>query len=230
MGLRERKKEQTRQRLAETAHRLFIERGFDGVTVAEIAREAEVAEATLFNYFPTKEALFFSGLEAFGARLVEAVRDRSAGEPALAAFRAFVLGTGGRLDRIAEGDLATLDQMRTTARVIAASAALRGREQQVHAGIAAALAGALTAEHEGAADHDRGAAEHAAGGDLPVDPVPRAVANALLGVHTALVDYSRHRLLADDRPAEIAADVRAYGERAFALLEHGLGVTYPARR
>src|SRR4029450_4317992 len=72
MGLRERKKEQTRQLIAQTAWRLFADRGFDGVTVAEVARQAEVAVATVFNYFPTKEDLFYERLEAFEARLMEA--------------------------------------------------------------------------------------------------------------------------------------------------------------
>ena len=87
MGLRELKKEQTRQLIAGTAWRLFADRGFDKVTVAEIARQAQVAEATVFNYFPSKEDLFYSRFEAFSARLADAVRDRDPGEPALAAFR-----------------------------------------------------------------------------------------------------------------------------------------------
>ena len=97
MGLRERKKEQTRQLIAETAWRLFAERGFDRVTVAEVAREAQVAEATVFNYFRTKEDLFYSRLEAYGARLVEAVAARAPGEPAVAAFRRFLLESDGGL-------------------------------------------------------------------------------------------------------------------------------------
>jgi len=207
VGLRERKKEQTRQRIARAAHRLFGERGFDGVTVAEVARAAEVAEATLFNYFPTKEDLFYSGLEAFGDELVDRVRSRPAGEPALSAFRSFVLGASGQLERIAGGDRSALDHARTTARIISSSPALRARERHVLAGIAGELAAALGPSG---------------------DPVAQAMAGALVGVHSALVDYARRRLLADDRPEEIEADLRAYGERAFTLLEHGLSAFAPA--
>jgi AcrR family transcriptional regulator len=203
VGLRERKKAETRRRIAEAAQRLFGERGFQAVTVVEVARAAEVAEATLFNYFPTKEDLFYSGLEAFGARLVEAVRDRPSGESALAAFRAALFADGGQLDRIAEGDAEVLDRARTTARVILASPALQARERQVLLGIGAQLADAI--------------------GPAAADPVPRAVANALMGVHIALVEYTRARLCADDRPEALAADVRARAVEAFALLEHGLG-------
>jgi len=205
VGLRDRKKEQTRRRIAEVAHRLFGERGFEKVTVAEVARAAEVAEATLFNYFPTKEDLFYSGLEAFGARLVDAVRDRPAGQPALVAVRASLLGGGGQLGRIAEGDPAALEQARTTARIISSSPALRAREQQVLAGIAAELAAVLAPD--------------------PGDDdgfVARALANALMGVHGTLVEYVRHRLLTDDHPETIVVDVQRVGGHAFDLLEHGL--------
>ena len=80
MGLRDLKKQQTRERIVETATRLFADRGFDRVTVADVAREAQVALATVFNYFSSKEELFYSPLEAFGARLVAAVREREPGE------------------------------------------------------------------------------------------------------------------------------------------------------
>jgi AcrR family transcriptional regulator len=207
MGLRERKKAQTRQLIADTAWRLFADRGFERVTVAAVAREAQVAVATVFNYFPTKEDLFFFRLEAFGADLVEAVAGRAAGEPALAAFRRQLLGAGGLLAQVGAGDDQALERLRTMNRVIAASPALQAREQQAFAHTAAALADRLAA--------DTGAAP----GDLDA----QVAANALVGVQRALVDYTRRRVLADERPAGLAADVRALAERAFALLEDGLG-------
>jgi AcrR family transcriptional regulator len=206
--LRQRKKEQTRRRIAETAQRLFADSGFDRVTVADIAREAEVSEATVYNYFPSKEELFYSGLAAFGTQLVEAVANRPAGQPALAAARAFLLGTGGQLDRIAAGDPDALAAARTTARLIAASPALRAREQQVLAGNADALAAVLAADSDLVLAH--------------------AVANAVIGAHRALLDHARRCLLADNPSVTIAADVRAHGERVFALLEQGLRDYAPA--
>src|SRR5213593_768397 len=96
-GLRERKKQQTRQAIAEAAQQLFAERGFEAVTVAEVARAADVSEGTVFNYFPAKEDLFYSGMVAFEAELVEAVRERRPGESVPTAFRQFVLDRSVRL-------------------------------------------------------------------------------------------------------------------------------------
>src|SRR5581483_9366052 len=89
LGLRERKKQRTRQLIADTARRLFAERGFEAVPVAEIAREAEVSEATVFNYFPTKEDIFYSRLEAFEEELLANIRDRQPGESVIGAFGRF---------------------------------------------------------------------------------------------------------------------------------------------
>src|SRR5215207_3135316 len=58
---RERRKAQTRRSITESADRLFAARGFDAVTVAEIAASADVAVKTVFNYFPTKEQLYYAG-------------------------------------------------------------------------------------------------------------------------------------------------------------------------
>lgn len=86
-GRRERKKAQTRQSIADAAMRLFLQRGFDAVTVAEIAEAADVAVSTLFKHFPTKEALVFSRDDAIASGLVRAVTDRPAGTPVLHAIR-----------------------------------------------------------------------------------------------------------------------------------------------
>ena len=215
MGLRERKKEQTHQLIAETAWRLFADRGFEQVTVAEVARQAQVAVATVFNYFPTKEDLFYYRLEAFGEHLVDAISTRTKAEPVLVALRRYLLESGGLLAQVEAGDPQALERLRTVNRVIAASPTLLAREQRALAGTADALAALLAAE-TGAPAHDLR---------------PQIAANALIGVQRALLDYTRRRVLADEEPARLAADVRRLGQRAFALLEHGLGdyATKPPR-
>src|SRR5213593_1879878 len=90
-GLRERKKQQTRNAIAAAAMQLFAERGFDAVSVAEVASAADVSVATVFNYFPTKEDLVYDRMEAFEEALLEAVREREAGESVLSAFGRFIL-------------------------------------------------------------------------------------------------------------------------------------------
>lgn len=206
MGLRELKREQTRRLIADTAWRLFADRGFDHVTVVEVAREAQVAEATVFNHFPSKEDLFYSRLETFGTRLVEAVSAREAGEPVLAAVRRHLLAAGGLIAKVEAGDPEALERLRTVNRLIAASPALQAREQQAIGRYTDSLARLIAAET----------------GAPATDLRPQAAANALMGVHRTLLGYVRRRVLADDEPATLAADVRDLGERAFALLEDGL--------
>src|SRR5918992_2933375 len=87
-GLRERKKRAAREAIAATARRLFAERGFDTVTVAEIAAAAEVSEKTVFNHFPTKEDLAFAGREEGLRRLVADITERPPGASVLDVFRA----------------------------------------------------------------------------------------------------------------------------------------------
>ena len=96
-GLRERKKQQTRELIAETARGLFSERGFEQVTVAEIARAANVSTQTVFNYFPTKEDLVYWRLESFEDELLTTLRERAPGETVLAAFGRFVRAPRGML-------------------------------------------------------------------------------------------------------------------------------------
>src|SRR5919108_4215791 len=124
-GLRERKKQQTWGLIAQTARRLFQERGFDAVTVADIARAADISRKTVFNYFPTKEDLFYSGLEFFEARLLEAIRQRKPGESILAAFTRFVTDSRGLL---AVDDPDAGERLLTINRLITKSPALLARE------------------------------------------------------------------------------------------------------
>jgi AcrR family transcriptional regulator len=206
-GLRERKKQQTRQLIADTARRLFAERGFEAVTVVEVARAADVSEATVFNYFPTKEDLFYSRLEAFEEELLAAIRERKPGTSVVAAFRDFLLRERGVFDiKAAGGDEEATERIRTVTRVITESPALLARERQVFAAYSRSLA-ALIAEETGAA---------------PGDVVPAAVANALIGVHRSLIDYVRERTMAGARASQIARGVRAQAKQAFGQLERGL--------
>src|SRR3954463_5892737 len=148
LGLRERKKLQTRQSIANTAMRLFLERGFDNVSISEIARATDVSDKTVFNYFPTKEDLFYSRFETFEADLLEAIRARPRGESYVAAFGRFLLGQRGLL---AKQDAEAQEQLRTLTRTITSSRSLLGREEQILAGYTRSLA-ALIGEETGAHD------------------------------------------------------------------------------
>jgi AcrR family transcriptional regulator len=208
-GLRERKKERTRGLIAETARRLFVERGFERVTVAEVARAAEVSEKTVFNYFPSKEDLVFWRLASFEDELLDAIRTRAPGESVLAGFGRFVLQRRGLL---ADQEAAARAALLGVTRMIAESPALLEREQQIFQRYTRSLAELIAREL---------AAE-------PDDLEPWVTANALMGVHRALVDHARARLLDDARNPDLATDVLEKGARALAALEEGLG-TYAVK-
>ena len=159
-GLRERKKLRTRTQIRETAVRLFMERGFEDVTVGEIAREADVSEATVFNYFPTKEDLVYGQMEAFEEELLDAVHIGAPGQSALAAYAEFVFAIRGLMteERVPE-------QVAAWARLVTSSPALINREHQVFAHHTEVLAN-LLAEETGA---------------RPDDLTPWVAANALIG-------------------------------------------------
>ncbi|WP_328580426.1 TetR/AcrR family transcriptional regulator [Streptomyces sp. NBC_00370] len=90
VGLRERKKRLTRQAILDASERLFEERGFDGVTVAQIADAANVSVKTLFTYFDSKEDLVFADEHLLRDALIDAIRVRLPGQSALAAVRDFL--------------------------------------------------------------------------------------------------------------------------------------------
>jgi AcrR family transcriptional regulator len=203
LGLRERKKQRTRQLIADTARRLFAERGFDAVPVAEIAREAEVSEATVYNYFPTKEDLFYSRLEAFEEELLASIRDRAPGESVLEAFGRFVTAPRGLL---AARDPERIEYLAAITRAITESPALLAREQQIYANYTDALARLLATET----------------GASPDDLEPRVVARTLIGLHQAAVDYSRREIIAGTRNPTLARRVRRQTQAALDLLSTGL--------
>ena len=91
IGLREQKKARTRRLIAETAARLFAERGYEHVAVSDVARKAEVSEQTVYNYFRTKEQLVTDRDEQIQERLVDLIRSRPPGVTPAAAVRDFVL-------------------------------------------------------------------------------------------------------------------------------------------
>ena len=194
-GLRERKKQQTRKEIFDSSHRLFLRRGFDSVTVAEIARDANVSEMTVFNYFPTKEHLFFAGMQFFEEELIDAVRNRPRGESALKAFRRRVVEGASNLSEPGRNEA-----IARAAKVVASSPSLQARERQIVDEFTARLADLL-----------------------PGDVEAKLVAASLMAAHRALVVYTRERVAAGRRGPRLAEDFRAQARRVFGRLERGLG-------
>src|SRR5437867_7055261 len=117
--------------------RLFVQRGFDHVKVSDVAEAAGVSEKTVFNYFPTKEDLFYDEVPAREAALVAAVRGRGRGESILSALR--------RL-QIAECPRLCSPGFATFARIIEESPALLAKELEVMARFVQVLGDAIQAE------------------------------------------------------------------------------------
>jgi AcrR family transcriptional regulator len=205
MGLREQKRERTRRQIADTAWTLIADQGFGQVTVAAIARAAEVSEATVFNYFATKEDLFLFRLDEYGEGLVRGVTDRPAGEGVAAAFRRLLLDRGGLVEQLDSGDRQALDRLRTVNRVVAESPALQAREQISLTRTAELLAAAL------------------GGGTAEERLTARVVAHALIGVQRALILEVRDAVLAGEIPAGFAERLSRSATEAIALLERGFG-------
>jgi len=201
-GLRERKKQQTRQEIFEASQRLFAKHGFEAVTVAAIARAADVSAMTVFNYFPTKEDLFYAGMQFFEERLVQAVRDRTHGESALKAFRRRVLEGAENL-----AVKQRIDAILTAGRAMASSPSLRAREREIVDEFTRGLAEVLAEETRSSPD----------------DVEPLLAAAILMAAHRALVAHTRARVAAGRRGAELVEDFRKQGRRAFGRLERGLG-------
>lgn len=158
-GLRERKKERTRQALTDAAHRLFAEKGYDGTTIADIAAGAEVSTRTFFSYFRAKEDVLFAGTDQRLAAIGEAFDTiEVAAETPLEAMRRLVeyvldssdddLAGPGRLERMAfvlakpELQAQALQRLLAAERLIA-ERLRRAYPEQLDDSLARALAGAL---------------------------------------------------------------------------------------
>lgn len=104
-GLRARKKAATRKHISDTATMLFLERGFDQVSVREVAEAAEVSATTVFSYFPRKESLVFDEDDDQRELLVASVRDRDAGVPILDAIRDYFLAEISHMQEHEDGSI-----------------------------------------------------------------------------------------------------------------------------
>lgn len=138
-GRRERKKAATRQKIADTALRLFQERGYDAVGIRDVAAEADVAVTTLFSHFASKEALVFEQDEDFELRLTRAVTDRGPQEPLIPALRREILVMVRHC---------TADGAAPMWRMIDESPALRKYEESMRLRHAESLATAIAADPE----------------------------------------------------------------------------------
>ncbi|GAA2069862.1 TetR/AcrR family transcriptional regulator [Streptomyces albiaxialis] len=136
-GRRERKKAATRQKIADTALRLFLERGYDAVGIRDVAAEADVAVTTLFSHFPSKEALVFEQDRDFEQRLTRAVTGRAPDEPLVPALRREVLALVRHC---------TADSAAPIWHMIDSSAALREYEESMRLRHAESLAAAIDAD------------------------------------------------------------------------------------
>jgi AcrR family transcriptional regulator len=175
-GLRERKKEQTRAAIAHTAVGLFLERGYDHVSIADIAAAAGVAKMTVTNYFPAKEDLVISAGGSVVPDLAGVVRGRRPGEPVLAALLRFVLA---ELDARAEWT-ALHDGVAQFTRMSMASTALSEAFARRWDGLQADLARALDEITEPGPPKDNGTGP---GGAAPATQgfPPATGANAIPG-------------------------------------------------
>lgn len=202
-GLRERKKRETRQRIADTAMGLFMARGFDNVTVAEVARAADVSVNTVFNYFRTKEDLFADRQELVETLPVEVLRAREPGESAVRAFRRdFLEAVETRGWRYGLQDGAV-----QFARMVDESPSLLARMREIHQRREDALARALADELDADAD----------------DLTPRLVAAQILTTTRLLSACAVRRAAAGEPWETIAPGLRSQAEAAFGLLESGIG-------
>jgi AcrR family transcriptional regulator len=199
VGLRERKKQEARQRISTVATELFLEHGFEGVTVAEIAEAAGCSKMTVFNYFPRKEDLFLDRYAEAEDLLVTAIREREPGRPVVEAVRALT----HRLLAERHSLSGTRPETAEYGRVVVASPALCSRAREQVDELESAVAAVLTEETG--------------------DPVGSAlVGRLLLAAVRTVVITAAGRLVDGDEAEAVAADQIGVVDRAFDLVANGV--------
>jgi AcrR family transcriptional regulator len=199
-GLRESKKRRTRTAIAEAAMDLFHAHGFEAVTVADVARAADVSEKTVFNYFPAKEDLVFADGAERRAALLDAVRTRGLGASVVEPFRS---ATMAFLDRVERGPT---EAIVAVPRLVMRSEALRNRLFLGWEREAAALTPVIAA----------------AAGEPEESIAAAAVARSLTWAHRLVFRAAVRRLVAGEDRRAVAADLREQANGAYDLLERGL--------
>ena len=206
-GLRDRKKARTRRLIADAAARLFAERGYENVAVSDVAREAEVAEQTVYNYFPTKERLVTDRDEQIQDRLCDLVRSRPPGVTPAAASRDFVLRSVDGIRTIPpevwRGELGHLAAISPTVHRLALEAVDR---------LAVALAAAISEST-----------------DVPPE-IARLQGIALASVNQIIIDEAGRRTRAGQSQARIARELRRIVENVLDELDRWFGVSEPSAR
>jgi AcrR family transcriptional regulator len=206
MDRRARKKAQTRELIRNTARRMFAADGFENVTIADIAAEADVAVQTVFNHFATKEELFFDGRTPWVTGLAAAIRDREPSVPALSALRTALVELVHRL--VASH---TEPERRCYVATLEASEGLRVQERElVHAAevnLNEALLEAWSADIDAPG--------------TPADPGMAAplVAATWMAAARTLVIGRRPALNQGADPEQTAADARDMADQLFAEFE-----------
>jgi AcrR family transcriptional regulator len=207
-GRREQRYQETRARIVDSAADLFAERGFDAVSVVEIAKRAGVVEKTVFNHFPMKEGLVFDADPPMREALLDAVRSRPSGESVSAAAGSFVVAAVGLL-----GAPEAAEGVARMARVIRGSRTLQVREREILGELTDALAGLIAEETRA----------------WPGQVEPWLAAHAVLGLYASLLELARDRVLAGVTGPELSGELRRQGRRGLALLQFGLA-GYAKRR
>ena len=190
---------QTRARISEVAARLFLEHGYDAVTVAQVAREAGVSSVTVFNHFPRKEDLFLDR-EADAVEFLQvAVRERGPGVDVVASLRNATI----RLFNARHPLSGVNDRSIPFFRTVAGSTALIARAREIAADLQRVLAEELERDPDFAGD------------------AGLLAAFFIAGYSTVMVETAR-RLIAGDPPSTAVEDHRLRLERFFGALRNGV--------